>query len=75
MKLANIDESHTTFANIGKILVNFRQCITEHSPIGESLVNFRQYITGHSPIIGESLIGEERVSRLAGVSRLCKMKE
>jgi hypothetical protein len=34
------------------------------SPIGEHPLNFRQYVPGPSPIIGESLIGEERISRI-----------
>ena len=59
--LLNFRQCFSVLSPIGESLVYFRQCISVLSPIGESLVYFRQYIFGLSPIIGESLIGEERI--------------
>jgi hypothetical protein len=62
--LQNFRQCISALSPIGESQVYFRQCIYVFSPIGESLVYFRQYVLGLSPIIGESLIGEERISHL-----------
>lgn len=50
---------------IGKNRIDLDQFFTGYSLLGNSIINFRQCILAFSPIIGESLIGEERESRIS----------